>query len=98
VLVGGTGVISVTSNVAPKEMAGMIAAALASDLATANKLHYQLLPLMQAMFFDTNPVPAKTALARMGKTKTAAVRLPLCTMNQGAEERMQQVMKDCGLL
>ncbi|MFH7320031.1 4-hydroxy-tetrahydrodipicolinate synthase [Desulfurivibrio sp. D14AmB] len=98
VLVGGTGVISVTSNVAPKEMAGMIAAALDGDLATANKLHYQLFPLMQAMFFDTNPVPAKTALAQMDKIGTAAVRLPLCAMDGGAQARMEQVMKDCGLL
>ena len=98
VLVGGAGVISVTSNVAPKEMAGMIAAALDGDLATANKLHYQLFPLMQAMFFDTNPVPAKTALAKMGKIKTAAVRLPLCEMNQAAEGKMAQVIKEVGLL
>ena len=98
VLVGGSGVISVTSNVAPKEMAAMMEAALNGDLAKANELHYRLLPLMQAMFFDTNPVPAKTTLGRMGKIKDAGVRLPLCAMNEATAARVEQVARDFGLL
>ena len=98
VAIGGTGVISVTSNVAPKEMAQMMDLALANDMAAARKIHYQLFPLMQAMFFDTNPVPAKAALQLMGKIKSAAPRLPLWSMNEAALEKMKKVMAACGLI
>ncbi|HIJ79783.1 MAG: 4-hydroxy-tetrahydrodipicolinate synthase [Desulfobulbaceae bacterium] len=98
VMIGGTGVISVTSNVRPKEMAAMMDAALAGDVARAKELHYQLFPLMQAMFIDTNPVPAKTALAMMGKIKSAAPRLPLYPMNDGSVEKLKKVLGDCGML
>ena len=98
VMAGGTGVISVSSNVAPGEMAAMIGAALDNDNNRARELHYRLLPLMQAMFFDTNPVPAKTALAMMGKIKSDHVRLPLYAMNEAAAAKLKKVMQDCGLL
>jgi 4-hydroxy-tetrahydrodipicolinate synthase len=98
VLIGGTGVISVTSNVQPKEMAQMIDAALAGDLAKAKELHYKLFPLMQAMFIDTNPVPAKTALELMGKIKSSAPRLPLYQMNDATVEKLKKVLVASGLL
>ncbi|HEX9715806.1 MAG TPA: 4-hydroxy-tetrahydrodipicolinate synthase [Desulfurivibrionaceae bacterium] len=98
VMIGGTGVISVTSNVAPRDMAAMMDAALAGDLATAKELHYKLLPLMQAMFIDTNPVPAKTALAMMGKIKSGLPRLPLYKMNEANEEKLKKVLAAYGLV
>jgi 4-hydroxy-tetrahydrodipicolinate synthase len=98
VMIGGTGVISVTSNVAPKDMAAMMDAALAGDIATAQELHYKLLPLMQAMFIDTNPVPAKTALAMMGKIKSGLPRLPLYKMNEANEEKLKKVLAGYGLV
>jgi 4-hydroxy-tetrahydrodipicolinate synthase len=98
VMIGGTGVISVTSNVAPKDMAAMMNAALAGDIATAQELHYKLLPLMQAMFIDTNPVPAKTALAMMGKIKSGLPRLPLYKMNEANEEKLKKVITTYGLV
>lgn len=98
VLVGGHGVISVSSNVDPRRMAEMIAAARQGEVSRANELHYQLLPLMQAMFFDTNPVPAKTALALMGRIKSPRVRQPLWQMNDEAQGRLQRVLKERGLL
>jgi len=98
VMIGGTGVISVTSNVAPKDMAAMMDAALAGDIATAKELHYKLLPLMQAMFIDTNPVPAKTALAMMGKIKSGLPRLPLYKMNEANEEKLKKVITAYGLI
>ncbi len=97
VMIGGAGVISVTSNVAPKDMAAMMDAALAGDIAKAQELHYKLLPLMQAMFIDTNPVPAKTALAMMGKIKSGLPRLPLYKMNEGNEEKLKKVITTYGL-
>ena len=98
VMIGGTGVISVTSNVAPRDMAAMMDAALAGDIARAKELHYKLLPLMQAMFIDTNPVPAKTSLAMMGKIKSGLPRLPLYKMNEGNEEKLKKVLADYGLV
>lgn len=98
VAVGGTGVISVTSNVAPKDMAGMMNAILDGDLAEANRLHYKLFPLMQAMFIDTNPVPAKTTLEMMGKIKSSTPRLPLYKMNEATQGKLKKVITDYGLL
>lgn len=98
VMIGGTGVISVTSNVAPKDMSAMMDAALAGDIAKAKELHYKLLPLMQAMFIDTNPVPAKTTLAMMGKIKSGLPRLPLYKMNEATEEKLKKVLTTYGLL
>jgi len=98
VAIGGKGVISVTANVAPGDMARMIAAALNNDIPTARALHYKLLPLMAAMFLDTNPGPAKTALAMMGKIATGAPRLPLAAMNQASTATLRQALADYGLV
>ncbi|MDD3579877.1 MAG: 4-hydroxy-tetrahydrodipicolinate synthase [Desulfobacca sp.] len=94
---GGKGVISVISNVAPKDMAQMCDAFLGGDLARARQLHYKMLPLMEAMFFETNPVPAKTALKLMGRI-TGEVRLPLCSMSAANEDKLRQVMVKYGLI
>jgi 4-hydroxy-tetrahydrodipicolinate synthase len=98
VLVGGTGVISVTSNVAPKDMADMMEAALAGNLAKANELHYKMFPLMQAMFYDSNPVPAKTTLQLMGKIQSGAPRLPLCSMNDDNLAKLKATITAYGLI
>ena len=98
VLIGGTGVISVTSNVAPKDMAQMMNAALAGDLAKARQLHYKLFPLMKAMFYDTNPVPAKKSLELMGKIRSGMPRLPLYPMNEETLARLKSALADYGLI
>lgn len=98
VMIGGAGVISVTSNVAPKDMAQMMDAALAGDLAKARELHYKLFPLMQAMFIDTNPVPAKTSLAMMGKITSGLPRLPLYKMSEANTEKLKKVLAAYGLV
>ncbi len=98
VLVGGTGVISVTSNVAPAEMAAMMDAALDGDIAEAKRLHYKLFPLMNAMFLDTNPVPAKTTLQLMGKIKSGTPRLPLYAMNNATVEKLKKTLADYKLI
>ncbi|MCF6290711.1 MAG: 4-hydroxy-tetrahydrodipicolinate synthase [Desulfobacterales bacterium] len=97
-LIGGQGVISVTSNVAPADMATMIDAALAGDLARARELHYRLAPLINAMFIDTNPVPAKTALELMGRIGSGTPRLPLCPMSDAKVGQLRQALADYGLL
>ncbi|MEN8256963.1 MAG: 4-hydroxy-tetrahydrodipicolinate synthase [Thermodesulfobacteriota bacterium] len=98
VLLGGTGVISVTSNVNPKGMSDLMNAALAGDVAKAREIQYQLFPLMGSMFFDTNPVPAKKTLQLMGKIKSGSPRQPLWEMGADALERMTEVLKAQGLI
>ena len=98
VLIGGTGVISVTSNVAPRDMADMMEAALDGNLARAKELHYKLFPLMQAMFYETNPVPAKKSLELMGKIKSGQPRLPLYDMNDSTLARLKTALTNYGLL
>ncbi len=95
--VGGKGVISVVSNAAPADMAGMCNAFFAGDLAQARALHYKMWPLTEAMFFETNPVPVKTALKLMGKI-TGEVRQPLCPMSGANEDKLRQVMQKYGLI
>ena len=77
--IGGKGVISVISNIAPDKVANMISAFRQGDIATAQKLHFELAPLCRAMFLETNPVPAKTALAKMGRIPSTEIRLSACS-------------------
>lgn len=98
VAVGGKGVISVTSNVAPADMAKLMEDSLAGDFAKARVSHYKLFPLIQAMFFDTNPVPAKTTLALMGKISGANPRMPICEMSGAALDKLKKVITEYGLI
>jgi len=95
--IGGQGVISVVSNVAPADMAEMCNAFFQGSLAAARKLHFKMWPLMEAMFYETNPAPAKTALKLMGQI-TGEVRQPLCPLSQANETRLRQVMQEYGLI
>ncbi len=95
--IGGHGVISVVSNVVPGLMRKMCKAFRKGDLKKAQRLHYKLAPLNRAMFFETNPIPAKTALGLMGRF-TPELRLPLTPMGQEAESKMVGVLKASGVL
>jgi 4-hydroxy-tetrahydrodipicolinate synthase len=95
--IGGSGVISVVANVAPKEMSNMVRAFFNQDLDEARALHYQLLGLMGAMFLETNPIPVKTALHLMGKC-TEVFRLPLCRMGEAHREKLVNVLEKYQLL
>lgn len=94
---GGRGVISVTANVAPKDVAGMCDAWEKGDMAKAKRLHYKLEPLNGAMFIETNPIPVKTALALMGMIKEE-FRLPLCAMSEANKEKLKGVLKSARLI
>jgi 4-hydroxy-tetrahydrodipicolinate synthase len=95
--IGGQGVISVVSNVVPGDMASMVNAFLAGKLEEARRLHYKMWPLMEAMFYETNPVPVKTALRMMGKI-SGEVRQPLCPLSAANEDKLRQVMHNYGLI
>jgi 4-hydroxy-tetrahydrodipicolinate synthase len=94
---GATGVISVTANIAPKQVKAMVTAVNAGNWAEAKRLHLQLLDLHQAMFIESNPVPVKTSLELMGKLK-AHVRLPLVPMQAGNLAKLTAVLKKQGLI
>ena len=98
VFLGGTGVISVTSNVDPKNMSALMEAALEGDVAKAREIHYKIFPLMGSMFYDTNPVPAKKTLELMGKIKSGLPRQPLWEIDPAKLEQMKVVLKDQGLI
>ena len=94
---GGVGAISVTANVAPADCAGMFDAFFAGKREEALKFHYKLEPLHGAMFIETNPIPAKTSLALMGKI-AEEFRLPLCPMTDANKEKLKKSLKDYGLI
>jgi 4-hydroxy-tetrahydrodipicolinate synthase len=94
---GARGVISVISNVMPREMHEMTAAALGGDFERARELHYRMLGLMRALFLETNPIPVKQALAFMGKC-SAELRMPLTAMAQPAAEKLRAAMKELRLI
>jgi len=94
---GGKGIVSVISNVAPADMAAMVKAFEAGDLEKARALHYRMIPLIDALFIETNPVPVKAALSMMGMIEYE-LRLPLCKMTQGNYDKLKKVMTDYGLI
>lgn len=97
IAVGGHGVISTSSNVAPREMLAMSRAALAGDLARAREVHHRLLPLFDVLFCETNPIPVKAAVAMQGHIGDE-IRLPLTPITDANRERLRVVLKDMGLL
>jgi 4-hydroxy-tetrahydrodipicolinate synthase len=94
---GGKGVISVISNVAPADMADMVDAFFAGNVKKAQELHLKMNPLINALFIETNPVPVKAALAMMGKI-AYEVRLPLYKMLEKNEVILRKALQDYGLL
>src|SRR5207302_3224786 len=88
---GGMGIISVASNEIPREMAEMTRAALNNDWETARRLHRKYLPLMQANFLESNPIPVKAALAMMGKVREV-YRLPLVRMKEDTRTKLEKVL------
>lgn len=94
---GGVGVISVVANIAPGDMTQMVKAYLEGNIEKAKELHYKLYPLCRAMFIETNPLPVKTALAKMGMIEKKW-RLPLVGMKEENEKKLEKVLSDYGLI
>lgn len=95
--VGGVGVISVASNVAPRAVADLVHHALAGRWAEARALHQQYYRLFTDLFIDTNPIPVKTALVMMGRVEEA-FRLPLCEMSEPLKKKLADTLKLAGLI
>jgi 4-hydroxy-tetrahydrodipicolinate synthase len=92
---GGDGLISVTSNEVPGPMTDLVRAARAGDLVTARRLHYRLLPLMEANFLETNPSPVKAGLALQGKIRDV-LRLPLLPAGDGTRQALRAALVGAG--
>ncbi|MCP4645432.1 MAG: 4-hydroxy-tetrahydrodipicolinate synthase [bacterium] len=95
--VGATGVISVAANIVPAKMSALCAAFEQGNLAEAQKVHYELTPLFKGLFFETNPMPVKAALAKMGLIENN-LRLPLTSMQPEVFARLEPILAGLGLV
>mgnify|MGYP001046235050 FL=1 len=96
-LFGGKGVISVAANVMPREMHELTAACLRGDFTAAGRMQLKLRKLCEALFWEVNPIPVKTALAMMGYCQEV-FRSPMCEMEPENRERLRGVLAEYGLL
>ena len=96
--VGGKGVISVISNLLPDKMTEICRAWQTGDRTGALENYAGLLPLMRAMFLESNPIPVKTALKLKGLIRSSELRLPLCAMTATNREKLAQILKESGVL
>ena len=94
---GATGVISVAANVVPRAIADLCAAAAAGNMKKARSIHEKYLPLMEALFIESNPGPVKTALRLMGRG-TGELRPPLWAMDPANEAKLARVLAETGLI
>ena len=95
--VGADGVISVASNVIPKDVSHMVTAFRLGKLELARKIHQKFYPVFKDLFLETNPIPVKAALAMMGLIQEE-YRLPLVAMTSRNRARLQQTLQSCGIL
>lgn len=95
--VGGKGVISVVANVVPADTAALTRYCLEGNFDAARKCHYKLFPLCKGMFFETNPIPVKTAMRMLGRIN-GEMRLPLCDMTKEHDDQLMRALKHYGLM
>ena len=88
---------SPSSNVAPERVCEMVRLFLSGDVALARARHFELLPLFDALFCETNPIPVKAAIATLGLCSDE-IRLPLTRLGEANHERLKVVLKDLGIL
>ncbi len=95
---GGAGVVSVVANLVPHDVKTLTAAMLAGDLEAARAAHRKLFPLCRAMFVETNPIPVKTAMKRLGLIDSDEKRLPLVDPAPASLEVLEEALGAYGLL
>jgi len=95
--VGAQGVISVASNIIPREVAQMVNVFAKGDLPGAQRLHHKYYPVFKDLFIETNPIPVKAALAMMNLVREE-FRLPLVPMNPKNRETLRTTLIACGIL
>jgi 4-hydroxy-tetrahydrodipicolinate synthase len=95
--IGGTGVISVVANIVPKDTAELVREFAKGNIKIAQDIHYKLLPLIKAMFIETNPIPVKTAMGILGMCDPD-LRLPMSSMAAENVEKLKKALTEYGLL
>ncbi|ACS84877.1 MULTISPECIES: 4-hydroxy-tetrahydrodipicolinate synthase [Musicola] len=95
---GGKGVISVTANIAAREMAAMCELAAQGNFAEARRLNQRLMPLHQKLFVEPNPIPVKWACKALGLMATDTLRLPMTPLTESGRTVVEQALKQAGLL
>jgi len=94
--IGGVGVISVVANIAPRDVANLVNEFQKGNIEQARELHYKLMPLVRAMFIETNPIPVKTAMGLM-KLCRPDLRLPMSKMLPENEKKLKAALNEYGL-
>ena len=95
--IGGIGIISVVANIVPRDVADLVSEFEKGNIKKARELHYKLLPLVKAMFIETNPIPVKTALGLLGMCEPG-LRLPMCALSADNLEKLKKALRDYNLL
>ncbi len=95
--IGGVGIISVVANIVPKDVVALVDAFNKGNMKKAQEIHFKLLPLIKAMFIETNPIPVKTAMGLMGLC-SGDLRLPLCHMTDDNVQKLKTALTQYGLL
>jgi len=96
-LLGGVGVISVAANIIPREMHRLTSLCRSGEFTEAGQLQLRLRKLMEALFWEVNPIPVKTALAEMGLCESH-LRLPLCQMTETAHQNLREILEEYDLI
>jgi 4-hydroxy-tetrahydrodipicolinate synthase len=96
--IGAAGLMNAVGNLAPGRVAALCEAVARGELSTARQLHFELFEVNQAIFLDTNPIPLKYMMWRLGLLETAEVRLPLVELAQDQCQRLDEVMYRAGLI
>jgi len=95
--IGGTGIISVVANIVPRDVAALVNEFEKGNIQKAREIHYKLLPLIRAIFIETNPIPVKTAMGLLGMCEPD-LRLPMCAIAEENLEKLKRALKEYGLL
>ena len=97
VSIGGYGVISVVANIVPDKMVKLVNYALTGDMVAAREVHYEIAPLIRAMFTETNPIPVKRAMGLIGLA-SGHLRLPLAPLSSKNEQVLLEALRTTGVL
>lgn len=95
--IGGVGIISVVANIVPKDVSGMIRAYEDKNMKLASEIYYKLMPLVNAMFIETNPIPVKTSMGLMGMIEPT-LRLPMCAMLESNLDKLKKALREYKLI
>ncbi len=98
IALGGDGVISVASNILPREISDLVTKALSNEFDEAREIHYKVLNFCRTLFLESNPIPIKEALAIIGIFKSATFRLPMCNMSKEGLKVLKEEMKKVSLI